>query len=53
LKWLVGEVGEYGVGGRSIRDDATLLFLRTLSGFCIELEGDFIDVQSSGDGVRG
>ena len=36
----LGEVGEYGVGGRSAMDDATLDFLRTLSGLRIELEGD-------------
>lgn len=36
----LGDVGEYGVGGRSAKDDATLDFLRTRSGFRIELDGD-------------
>jgi hypothetical protein len=49
----VGEVGEYGVGGRSAIEEATLDFLRTRSGFCIELDGDFMDIMSVGDGVRG
>jgi hypothetical protein len=48
------DVGEYGVGGRSAIDEATLDFLRARSGFLIELEGDMrIGARSSGDGVRG
>jgi hypothetical protein len=51
---LLGEVGEYGVGGLSAMDDATLDFLRTRSGLRIELEGDLRGgARSSGDGVRG
>ena len=38
----LGDVGEYGVGGRSAIDDATLDFLRTRSGFRTELDGDLI-----------
>jgi hypothetical protein len=53
LKPPVGEVGEYGVGGRSAIDEAVLDFLRARSGFRIELEGDFMDIMSVGDGVRG
>jgi hypothetical protein len=42
VRWnsLLGEVGEYGVGGLSAIDDVTLDFLRTRSGLRIELDGD-------------
>jgi hypothetical protein len=50
----LGEFGEYGVGGLSAIDDATLDFLRTRSGFRTELDGDLKGcARSSGDGVRG
>ena len=49
----VVEVGEYGVGGRSARDEATLDFLRTRSGFRIELVGDFKEAMYVNEGVRG
>lgn len=50
----LGEVGEYGVGGLSAIEDATLDFLRALSGLRTELDGDFMGgVMSYGDGVRG
>jgi hypothetical protein len=56
VRWnsLLGEVGEYGVGGLSAIDDVTLDFLRTRSGLRIELDGDLRGcARSSGDGVRG
>lgn len=49
----MGEQGEYGVGGLSASDEATLDFLRVRSGFCIELVGDLIETASVNDGVRG
>ena len=49
------EAGEYGVGGRSAMDEATLDFLRALSGLRIEVDGDWsVEAMSlSGEGVRG
>lgn len=49
----LGEHGEYGVGGRSAIEEATLDFLRARSGFRIELVGDFSEAMSVNDGVRG
>lgn len=49
----LGDEGEYGVGGRSARDEATLDFLRARSGLRIELVGDLSEAASVKDGVRG